>query len=284
MTKIKQILATGFMVLIVTVACFGSAIPTTVPNAVDTIVAATMRAITPVITSTPPATGTSPVLASPTFVIPTLPPVGSTNVPPDATRINFLPKATTGVITGPIQPGQSIFYVLYASQGQPMLITVNSLNHDVSLSVRTQGGTSMLNPAAHLTTWQGVLPKTEDYYIGIYGGSEPQDFTLTVEIPSRIKFAIGAINATVSGKTVGGYVVAYTVLAIKGQLMTVNLNGVGNLAALTIYGYSNGQPYLRAATQNTSFVLKLPTTQDYIIEVVPLAGEVVNYTLEVIIK
>jgi hypothetical protein len=158
------------------------------------------------------------------------------------------------------------------------------MNHDVSLSVRTQGGTSMLNPAAHLTSWQGMLPKTEDYYIGVYGGGTPQNFTLTVEIPSRIKFDIGAINATTSGQTVGGYVVAYTVLAIKGQLMTVNLNGVGNKAALTIYGYSNGQPYIQAVTQNTSFILKLPTTQDYIIEVVPLAGEVVTYTLEVIIK
>jgi hypothetical protein len=36
--------------------------------------------------------------------------------------------------------------------------------------------------------------------------------------------------------------------------------------------------------EQTSFNLKLPATQDYIIEVVPKAGQVVSYTLQVIIK
>ncbi len=282
MYKTKQLWAAGFAILTVTIACLGSTVPTTAPNAVDTIVAATMRAITPANTATPLPSATP--LSTPTFVIPTLPPVGSTLVPPAATRINFLSKATTGVVSGPIQPGQIQYFVVNASQGQPMIVMVNSLNNDVTLSVRTQGGTWMLNAASHQTTWQSMLPKTEDYYLGIYGGATTENFTLTVQIPSRIKFAQGSITATVSGQTVAGYNVAYTVLAIKSQLMTVNLNGVANNAALTIYGYSNGQPYLLSVTEQTSFNLKLPATQDYIIEVVPRAGQVVNYTLVVIIK
>ena len=282
MVRTKQLWAAGIAILLVTVACLGSTIPTTAPNAVDTIVAATMRAITPANTATLPASATP--LATPTFVIPTLPPVGATLVPPAATRINFLSKATTGVVSGPISPGQIQYFVLNASQGQPMLVMVNSLNNDVTLSIRTQGGTWMLNAAAHQTTWQSMLPKTEDYYIGVYGGASTENFTLTIEIPSRIKFAIGSITATISGQTVAGYNVVYTVLALKGQLMTVNLNGVGDNAALTIYGYSDGQPYLRSVTEQTSFNLKLPATQDYIIEVVPKAGQVVSYTLQVIIK
>jgi hypothetical protein len=282
MYKTNQIWAAGIAVLTVTIACIGSTVPTAAPNAVDTIVAATMRAITPANTATPLPSATP--LSTPTFVIPTLPPVGSTLVPPAATRINFLSKATTGVVSGPIQPGQIQYFVINASQGQPMIVMVNSLNNDVTLSVRTQGGTWMLNAAAHQTAWQSMLPKTEDYYIGIYGGATTENFTLTVQIPSRIKFAQGSITATVSGQTVAGYNVAYTVLAIKSQLMTVNLNGVANSAALTIYGYSDGQPYLRSVTGQTSFNFKLPATQDYIIEVVPRAGQVVNYTLVVIIK
>ena len=270
------------MILMVTVACLGSTYPTQVPNAVDTIVAATMRAITPANTATVPVSATP--IATPTFVIPTLPPVGATLVPPPATRINFLSKATTGVVTGPISPGQSQYFVLNASVGQPLIVMVNSLNNDVTLSIRTQGGTWMLNAAAHQTTWQSMLPKTEDYYIGVYGGDTTENFTLTIVIPSRIKFATGSITATVNGQTVGGYNVAYTVLALKSQLMTVKLNGVANNAALMIHGYSDGQPYLRSETEQTSFNLKLPATQDYIIEVVPKTGQVVTYTLQLIIK
>ena len=248
----------------------------------DTIVAATMRAITPVVTDTPFPSATPQ--ATSTFVIPTLPAVGSTVVPPAATRINFLNKATTGVVSAPIGPGQTQYFVLNASQGQPMIVNLDSLNHDITLSVRTQGGTSMLNAAAHQSTWQGMLPKTGDYYLGVYGGSSTENYTLTVRIPSRIKFAEGKISATVNGQTVSGYVVSYTILALKGQKMTVNLNGVGDDAALTIYGYTDGQPYLRSVTEQTSFDIKLPATQDYIIDVVPKAGKVVSYSLEVIIK
>jgi hypothetical protein len=161
---------------------------------------------------------------------------------------------------------------------------VNSLNNDVTLSIRTQGGTWMLNAAAHQTSWQSMLPKTEDYYIGVYGGATTENFTLTAVIPARIKFDIGSITTTVNGKTVAGYNVAYIVLALKGQVMTVYLNGAGDNAALTIYGYTDGQPYLRSVSEQTSFNFKLPATQDYIIEVVPKAGLVVNYSLQVIIK
>jgi hypothetical protein len=290
MSKTKQIWPASLAILIISIACLGSTLPTVVPNAVDTIVAATMAAITPVYTLTPITTPTPfptptsfPTFTS-TFVIPTLPPVGSTLVPPAATRINFLPETTTGVVSGSIQPGQSQYFVLNASLGQPLIVMVNSLNNDVTLSIRTQGGTWMVNPAAHLSNFQSMLPKTEDYYIGVYGGDATENFTLTVEIPSRIKFAPGADTAMVSGKTVAGYDVAFTVLAVKGQVMRVYLNGVGKDGALTIYGYSDGQPYVRSVTEQTTFGLKLPVTQDYIILVVPRSGKVIFYTLIVNIK
>lgn len=282
MIKTKQLWGACLAIFLATIACFGSTTPTTSPGAVDTIVAATMRAITPVNTATLLPSSLPPASATP--AIPSLPAVGSTLVPPAASRINFLNKATTGVVSAPIGPGQTQYFVLNASQGQPMIVMVNSLNNDVTLSVRTQGGTSMLNAAAHQSTWQGMLPKNGDYYLGVYGGSSTENFTLTVVIPFRIKFSEGKISTTVSGKTVSGYVVAYTVLALKGQKMTLNLNGVADDAALTIYGYTDGQPYLRSATEQTSFTLKLPATQDYIIEVVPKAAQVVSYSLEVIIQ
>ena len=272
--------AAGAAIFIVMVSCIGSSAPTSAPNAVGTIVAQTMQAITPQATAT-----SNPILIpSVTTAPPTVQPLIPTLVPPQATRINFLTGATTGIVSAPIQSEQIQYFVVKASQGQPMIVMVNSLNNDVYLSIKTEGGTSMLNQSSHQSTWEAMLPQTEDYYIGVYGGSSSENYTLTVEVPSRIKFLEGSISASVIGKTVAGYVVAYTILALKDQKMTVNLNTPANSAALTIYGYTDGQPYLRAVTGQTNFTFKLPATQDYIIEVVPMAGQVVNYSMDVSIQ
>jgi hypothetical protein len=205
-------------------------------------------------------------------------------VVPGATRISFLTDATSAVITSPIPAGETQTYVLQAFQGQPMLVNVDSLNHDITLSIKTQGGTSMLNASAHQSTWQGTLPQTEDYYISVHGGASTENFTLNVTIPSRIKFAAGAISGKVRGKTVAGYNAIYTVFAVKDQKMSVDLTSLSGDAALTIYGFSDGQPYVRYVSEQTSFSFKLPSTQDYIIEVVPRAGSVVSFLLNVQIQ
>ena len=48
--------------------------------------------------------------------------------------------------------------------------------------------------------------------------------------------------------------------------------------------FSDGQPYVRYVSEQTSFSFKLPSTQDYIIEVVPRAGSVVSFLLNVQIQ
>lgn len=276
----KHILISALAVLLITVACIGSAaptVPTASPNDIATVVAATMQAITP--QNTP--TSVPPTTVPPTPVPPTLPVIAPTPVLPNATRINFLTGATAGVVSAPIQPGQTQYYVLQAMQGQPMIVMVDSLNHDVTLSINTQGGTSLLSASAKQSTWQGSLPTTEDYYLGIYGGATTENFTLTVQIPARIQIAQGANKAILTGQTAGGYNVDYVAYATQGQTMDLNLNVQGNNAVLAVWGFADGQPYLRYVVEQTSFSMTLPSTQDYIIEVVPKAGAVVNYTLVV---
>ena len=262
-------------IVVAGIACTGtnSAIPTTSPNDVATVVAATMEAIQSQATPTiiPPTAVSSPTISL-------LPP---TPVLPAATRINFLADATTGVVTGTIQAGQSLYYVLNAAQGQPMITEVDSLNHDVTMTIKTAGGTSLLNAGQTLNT---TLPVTEDYYFTIQGGASSENFTLTIETPARISFATGKTNATMSGKTAGGLVISYALFAQKDQYMDVYLNGVGKNAALTVYGFGDGQPYIRSVSGATTFSMKLPSTQDYIIDIVPAAGMEVNYTLVVYVK
>ncbi len=274
------------MIAFITLACGATATPIAPLSQSDvaTIVAATIQALTAQAPTSIPPTAIPPTATPLSTAVPTFPPVQPTQILPASTRINFLLGTTTGSVTGTIQAGETKTYVLEASQGQPMIVMTNSFNNDVTMSIKTKGGTSILSAASKLSNWQGTLPTTEDYYISIYGGATAENFTLSVEIPARIKFAANADSANVSGKTVGGDNVAYTVFASQGQNMKVDLNGVGSNAALTIYGFSDGQPYIRSVTGATTFNFKLPLTQDYIIEVVPMAGQVVNYTLVINIK
>ena len=269
----------------ISAACSGTMTQANSPDAVASIVAATMAAITPAATGTSvPPTMALPTLLAPSSVPPTLPPVVATVIVPGATRITFINGATTGVVSAPIQAGQVQNYVLQALQAQPMLVNVSSLNNDVTLSIKTQGGTTMLNAAAHQSTWQGSLPQTEDYYLAVYGGATTENYALTVTIPARIKFAEGADSIKLTGKTVAGYAVTYTAFAVKGQKISVELTYLSDTAALTMYGFTDGQPYIRSVTEQTSFVFTLPATQDYIIQVVPKGGTVVSYQLTVKIK
>lgn len=257
------------------VGCESAAPVSTSPATISTIVAATMRAITP-----KPAAATS--------VAPTLAPTASATAPAPtiipATRINFLSGATTGVVSGPIFPGQTVSYVLQAAQGEPMLVHVDSAQSDVTVAVRTQGGTSLLGAAPRTTFWQGTLPQTEDYIITLYGGTAPEQFTLTVQIASRIKFAVGADALKISGVTNGGYNVAYTLFASKGQKIEIQAYAAGGTATLILWGYGDGKTYLAPAAGKSSFSFTVPETQDYIIEVVPQASKVLSFVIYAKIK
>jgi hypothetical protein len=118
----------------------------------------------------------------------------------------------------------------------------------------------------------------------VHGGATAENFKMAITIPSRIKFAEGDDSVKVSGKTVAGYNVSYTLFAVKDQRMSVELSSVSGNAVLSIYGWNDGQPYVRAAAEETSFRFTLPATQDYIVQVVPRAGSTVSYLMKIEIK
>ena len=53
---------------------------------------------------------------------------------------------------------------------------------------------------------------------------------------------------------------------------------------MTIYGFTDGQRYLRSEKGLTTYHFVLPSTQDYVIVVVPAAGRQVSYTMRVEIQ
>ena len=211
-------------------------------------------------------------------------PAPSNTTPASRVRLSFPTGSTSASATYLLPARQNLFYKLRARQGQPMMVDVASAKGDVTFGLFAPGGTPVVSAADKRATWQGALPATGDYGFVIYGGASAENVTFSVTIASRVQFARGADKISLLGKTVGGNAVTYAAWAAKGQVMTVDVTGAGTNAALTIWGFTDGQPYVRAALERTSFSFTLPASQDYIIMVVPRAGMTVNYALALKIK
>ncbi len=274
------------ILMIIAITGCAAATPAPTEDSVGTMVAATFQAMTQ---QAPTATIPTPTVPSPTPLAPTateLPPTLTATVPPaaGAVRLNFAPGATFGTIQGTLQPGQSQTYVLGVGKGQPALFMVNSLNNDVTFGIAGKDGTILLADSQKYATWQGYLPSTQDYFVKVNAGATTENYTLSVTIAARITFSAGATSATVKGSTVNGYNVTYVLGAGGGQTMKIDLTVPADTAALTIWGFSDGQPYQRSVTGSTTFNMVLPSSQDYIVEVVPQAGQLVDYSMKVEIK
>jgi len=187
---------------------------------------------------------------------------------------------TAQVVQGTIQPGQIMTYTLEAGQSQPMILGMNSLNNDVTLGVFEPNGNMLLNPANQLTSWQGLLPQTELYKIQVIGGATAENYMLFAKVPQLVNFPTGTSSITLGGTTVNGYVFSYALGCKANQAMTVSLNVPSSTAYIDIFGLSTGT-LLSSTAKATTWTGVLPQTQDYVIEVVPNNGQVVNYSLTV---
>ncbi len=236
-----------------------------------------------------PATEVPPTAVPPTAVPPTaLPP---TAVPPTAipgpvpVRVYFATGATSGFVQGAVNAGKLQNFIVGASQGQPLIVSVDSPNHDVTFSVTgLSNGVTLLGAAQKLASWQTMLSVTQDYLVQVIGGASNQNFTLNVVTPARVVFDAGAISANKNGSTPGGLVVSYILRANANQKMDINLAVTSGEAVLSVYGYQDGNPYLRSVVEAKTFSLILPATQDYIIQIVPKAGQVAAYSINIAIK
>jgi hypothetical protein len=201
--------------------------------------------------------------------------VGST-----AGNIVMDPGTTAAVVQGTLQPGQVLTYTLGAGQSQSMILIVNSPNSDVTLGVFEPNGSMLLNPANKWSRWQGLLPQTELYKIQVIGGATAENYTLTAKVSQVVNFAAGTSSITLTGTTANGYVFSYAISCSANQTMTVSLNVPSSTAYLDIFGLASGS-ILSSAAKATTWTGVLPQTQEYIIEVVPNNGQVVDYSLTV---
>ncbi len=278
------------MLIFATIACGGSVTSMPSADSISTTFAETLQAVTPFASPTQFAstsTATPLPTSTPSISTVTSAPATSTralSILPAATRITFAAGATYSLMQGSIQAGQTLYYVAQASKDQPMIVMLDTPDQSAKLSVFGANGAVLLPQSQQASSWQGYLPSTQDYYFSITDGDSTQNFSLNVNIPARILFSPGQTETTLSGRTVGGYSVMYAAYAFGGQQMDVTIDTAPEVAALTIWGFSDGEPYARAQNGVTSFSMSLPSTQDYIIQVVPQGGNVVDYEVSVQIR
>ena len=240
----------------------------------------------PAATATPLSSPTPAVpLDTATPLPPTLTPTvaATATASPTATlsavNIVFASGTTAAVEQGSIQPNQVRTFTLSAGQYQPMMLLVRSPNNDVYLGVTEPDGSKLLDPAKKYTNWQWLLPKTELYTIQLYGGATSEDFNLTAKVAQIVTFPSGASTVTLNGTTPKGYIISYALACQANQVMTVSLNVTATTAYLDVFGLATGT-LLSPSAKATSWTGTLPATQDYVIEVIPVGGEV-TYSLKV---
>jgi hypothetical protein len=79
---------------------------------------------------------------------------------------------------------------------------------------------------------------------------------------------------------VNGYVFSYALACNAAQTMSVSLNVPSSSATIDIFGITTGT-LLSSSTKTNTWTGVLPQTEDYVVEVIPNNGQVVNYSLTV---
>lgn len=247
--------------------------------------------VTPIpATATPPHPTPTPELPAATPEPPTPEPPTSTPKPPAptaepepaSTRIQFEPGATSAAVSGSIEQNGVERYVLRASAGQMMDVSITSLNSDVLIDVWGADGTVLKRHADGRAYWRGELPSTQDYFIEAVSVGDETDYTLTVIIRARIQFEPGATSATVTGHIGQNDIHHYVLRASAGQTMEVIITSPNNDVLLTVWG-ADGVPLKRYVDGSPVWRGELPSTQDYFIDAVSV-GEETDYELTVMIS
>ena len=223
-------------------------------------------------TITPAVTVTQPPAVVPTDTQPAAP-SGPKVDSSGATRLTFAKGATSIPAEGTIQKGRPVKFLIQAGAKQLMILNLSAGDTAVVLQVASVAdGKVLLDAAQKTANWQGFLPAAGDYLITILPGSKDAAFSLNITIPRRIQFAAGAITDTYEGPIGPNQTVAFIAGAAKGQKMTVTLTSPGSDVLLTVYGYTDGNPYIRSVSGATSWSDTLPMTQDYIIQAVSVGS------------
>ena len=221
--------------------------------------------------------------------------VAATQGGPTPKRINFAPGAISATRSGVLTMGGMVRYVLGINGGQTLNASVASGNNNVDLVIFGADGTVLISDHADASSWSGVVPSTQDYYIDVRAiDGTSANYTLSVTIPpeppspphpsiQRIRFAPGTISATVTGQVVPGGNNEYVIKASANQQMLISTSAEEQAVAISVAG-ADGTVLQSSMGGLSNFSGELPSTQDYFITVSIQGQGFADYQMTVTIE
>ena len=209
-----------------------------------------------------------------------------------AQRISFPSGATGTTVSGQLDAPNMLNYLLEASAGQYMQVSVTSPAGSAYLTVVSPSGSPLARAQAGAQAFNGTLPESGDYRLTVSSpdGTAHTAFTLSVSVTGsassggttqRIHFPAGGTGTSVSGNVGGSAVDTYLLEASAGQHMQVSLASPAGTAYLNVVA-PDGSPLARAQAGAQGFSGNLPTSGDYQLQVMTLGGApATSYTLTV---
>ena len=211
-------------------------------------------------------------------------------------RIQVKAGETSATVSGPVDrlgaEGAEFVggYVARAIAGQTLRATLSSVGGTVLLDVSGADGVSLTRYVSGETAWEGVLPSTQDYWVRPVSVGGDTRFTLTLWFsplglpePERIRFAAGAVSATVGGHLAPGSYARYVLRASGGQHMQVRVLPAGSVG-VAVDG-PGGESWSEPAHGQGVDIERLPVAGDYVITLaLDPGGAAVDYALQVTIR
>jgi LysM repeat protein len=107
---------------------------------------------------------------------------------PTTKRMSFQNGATLATESGKLTAFGKIAYLVAASQGQAITVTLTVTAGDIAMGIYDPNGKMLLNPADLSQTWHGSLPADGDYRIELADalGIMDKDYSLKVEFATPV--------------------------------------------------------------------------------------------------
>lgn len=235
-------------------------------------------------TSQTPLPTSSPTPLPPTPTVTPLPPTFTPIPAPAIERIRFAPGATQATVEGYLPVDGRALYVMHVQAGQfvEMNAAVGATGQGLRFSIVGADGTVVRAMGeAHVRT---IVPSTQDYYVELVSDVGATNYHLSVLIPVRIRFAVGATSAEVAGSLAADHMRHYVLHARTGQRLIITPHTTRGHVRLTISGI-DGQVLLsgHVGPPDGGYDGILPVTQDYLISVRAEGGAGADYALEIVI-
>jgi hypothetical protein len=98
-------------------------------------------------------------------------------------RIQFAPGAISAILDGYLRSHDTNYYLAQARKNQSMTVTIDSPHDDILLTIYgIEDGSPLIRYVAGQTSWNGLLPRTQDYMIEAVSTGGNASYTLKVVI------------------------------------------------------------------------------------------------------